>query len=450
MVNFADLGQTITIVNKSGKVVGTSKHLVNVFKEAKAAYRERKVELSTKRRADFESREASSRLEQLRLDDADNLSRSSSKVHRKPVGSATTKPHRRHSRTGSVHSGHSGHSSHSHRRYSRPHVERGVTDSFYINDSGSPKSPRRSKTTPLDFNLTEEDVTNKELTRRHSANSILAAPLRQSRSFSTGHVYDDDIDMDLAYGDIPPPLPSSKLKEEAQLRAEMTKLQKILEEANCLQYSVTAMIENLQQNPDALAAVALTLAEMSNLAAKMAPGVLAAMKTSFPAALALLASPQFMIAAGVGVGVTIVMLGGYKIIKKIKEKKDIEAEEATGTIDETELREIDRIELWRRGIEEAERESLGTSVDGEFVTPMARERLVEEGTLMPGDVKESDKERKRREKKEGKEREKKAEKVRRTKSKSSKTKEGSEKGKEKKKEPSGLKMLFKSHAEVQA
>jgi len=36
------VGETITVINKSGKVVSSSKHIVNVFKEAKAAYRERR------------------------------------------------------------------------------------------------------------------------------------------------------------------------------------------------------------------------------------------------------------------------------------------------------------------------------------------------------------------------------------------------------------------------
>lgn len=176
------------------------------------------------------------------------------------------------------------------------------------------------------------------------------------------------IDMDLAYGDIPPPLPTS-LNDEAELQGLVGKVKMLLEEADCVQYSVTAIIASLQQNPDAMAAVALTLAEISNIATKMAPGVLAAMKGSAPAVFALLASPQFLIAAGVGVGVTIVALGGFKIIKKIKAKNS----EADPGMDE--MLEIDgqvnRINNWRRGIAEVEEQSIGTSVDGEFITPTA-------------------------------------------------------------------------------
>ena len=47
----AALVETIAVVNKSGKAVSTSKHLVNVFKEAKAAYQERKAEVVAGRQA---------------------------------------------------------------------------------------------------------------------------------------------------------------------------------------------------------------------------------------------------------------------------------------------------------------------------------------------------------------------------------------------------------------
>lgn len=177
------------------------------------------------------------------------------------------------------------------------------------------------------------------------------------------------IDMDLAYGDIPPPLPVASIDHEAELKGLVGKVKLLLEEADCVQYSVTAIIASLQRNPDAMAAVALTLAEISNIATKMAPGVLAAMKGSAPAVFALLASPQFLIAAGVGVGVTIVALGGFKIIKKIKARN---FEEDPGMDEMLEIGgDVNRIDSWRRGIAEVEEQSIGTSVDGEFITPTA-------------------------------------------------------------------------------
>lgn len=179
---------------------------------------------------------------------------------------------------------------------------------------------------------------------------------------------DEDLDMNLAYGNIPPPLSKARVDEEMEFKGLVGKVRILLEEADCVHYSVTTIIASLQKNPDAMAAVALTLAEISKLATKMAPGLLASMKGSAPAVFALLASPQFLIAAGVGVGVTIVALGGYKIIMKIRA-----ANAEDPVVDEMiELgADVNRIDNWRRGISEIEEQSVGTSADGEFITPMA-------------------------------------------------------------------------------
>jgi hypothetical protein len=173
----------------------------------------------------------------------------------------------------------------------------------------------------------------------------------------------------------------------------MSKLTQLLDEANCLQYSATAMIEHLQKNPDALAAVALTLAEISAMVSKMAPGALGSLKLAFPAVMALLASPQFLIAAGLGVGVTVVMLGGYKIVQRMRAKKELEGADEMIQMQELEG-ELTHIEAWRRGIAEAESHSVGTTVDGEYITPSASKRLIEEGLLHPDNVHASNEPRK--------------------------------------------------------
>ena len=366
-----------------------SKHLVNVFKEARSAYRERKAELKAVRDAEFEEQRARQALEQFTFDD--KRSATSSRI----------------SKTKTVKSN----KSHSSQRREAPHaIERGYTDSFYANDAIPCANPHRTpSSTPRSEATYRQQTQSRELVRRNTEGDLAPiARLEPIRSHS-----DSNIDMDLAYGELPPPLPARSRDEQQELRGKMTKLQSLLDEANCLQHSVSAMIANLEKNPDALAAVALTLAEISNLAGKMAPGALAAMKGSFPAVVALLASPEFMIAAGVGVGITIVALGGYKIIKKIKEKKveregeaeverAIEVENGPVAVEaEEELQELEvdadvnRIELWRRGIADAEAESVlaesvaATSVDGELVTTLASKRLIEEGKLKPEDLKET-------------------------------------------------------------
>ncbi|KIW04421.1 uncharacterized protein PV09_04693 [Verruconis gallopava] len=353
------LGQTITVVNKSGKIVSSSKQLVNVWKEARAAYRERKAEIEAYREAEFERKRAERRAQKQLEGDA--ASRASS--HR-------SKP---------------AHRSKSTRRGERPSAVRGYTDTYYGNDPqpqrhGVPRSAIEEEALP---------IRNKELTRRHTDGNYLAvAP--PGRRYSEPHnswSRRSSIDMDLAYGDLPPPVPQTRYHDDEELRGKMTTLTKLLDEANCLQYSVTTMVEHLQKNPDALAAVALTLAEISNLAAKMAPGALGALKSAFPAATALLMSPQFLIAAGLGVGVTVVMLGGYKIIKRIKETKEERELEAPMELHELEDVDLSRIEMWRRGIADVAAESAGSTVDGEFITPDARTRLAEEGVLRADDVK---------------------------------------------------------------
>lgn len=245
------------------------------------------------------------------------------------------------------------------------------------------------------------------------------APL--SRSMSTPAA----IDIDLAYGEIPPPLPPNQ-PEEMELKGLVGKVKMLLDEAECAQYSVTAIIANLQKNPDAMAAVALTLAEISNIVAKMSPGIVTALKGSAPAVFALLASPQFMIAAGVGVGITIVAFGGYKIIKKIKAKNA----QDDGMDEMLEVSgDVSRIETWRRGIAETEAGSTGTSVDGEFITPqaafMSRETLHED---------ESRKQRKERKSKKP---------AKTTKSGSSKSSKTLKPEERKEKKPSPLRLMFK-------
>ena len=119
------------IVNQSGKVVKTSKQLVNVWAEAKSAYNERKAEIKALRKSDFgdkvSDRKVRRRMEALTIDDdATSIasSRRSSRgdnedarrINRKPV------PDRQHR---------------------RPSIERGVTDSFYTNDLASPSRSHR-------------------------------------------------------------------------------------------------------------------------------------------------------------------------------------------------------------------------------------------------------------------------------------------------------------------
>jgi hypothetical protein len=357
--------------------------------------------------------------------------------------------------------------------HDRPALERGYTDSFYANDS-----PRTSKHRfEADLAGDAQHAHQMELARRNSDQHV-------SRSRSEPFV-----DMDLAYGDIPPPLPEKRY-DDGELKEKASKIEMLLDEANALQHTATAIIENLQKNPEALAAVSLTLAEISAIVGKMGPGVLLTLKGSFPAVAALLLSPQFMIAGGVAVGVTIVALGGYKIIKKIQAQKEVEApvpmqamptplpmhapapiEDSNNQLDELEPQELSRVEMWRRGIADVEANSAGTSVDGEFITPGASRTLVAAGVLDEDDLKSRRSTRSRKDGAAKSHRAKSEKSVRTSASKSVKTSTKTEKtsktekssktektadtkksksvkesSQKKAKEPSGLKMLFRAHA----
>ncbi|KAH7069931.1 hypothetical protein BKA63DRAFT_421245, partial [Paraphoma chrysanthemicola] len=406
-----------------------SKHIVSVFKEAKAAYRERKAEIKAEKEAAYQAKQLNEGVRALRIDD-DVQSRASSR-------------HSKHSKAP--------HRAKTHKPRERPAMERGYTDSFYAND------PRSSKHRfEQDLAGDGRDAHRMEIARRNSDNTVQRSPKTEGRRRSEPY-----IDMDLAYGDIPPPLPDKRY-EDIELKEKASKITILLEEANCLQYSVTQTIENLQKNPEALAAVSLTLAEISSIVGKMGPGVLLTLKGSFPAVAALLLSPQFMIAGGVAVGVTIVALGGYKIIKKIQADKEekatpipmagrgrVDSAADLHQLDELEPEELSRVEMWRRGIADVQAESAGTSVDGEFVTPGASRQLIAAGVLDEDDMKSrrsvrtrDDGERRPKSHRARSERSVKTSKTSETR-RSKTVKESSSKKKEK--EPSGLKMLFRSH-----
>ncbi|MCJ1387573.1 hypothetical protein MMC18_000416 [Xylographa bjoerkii] len=349
MVSPALLGQTIAVYDQSGKVISNSKHLLNVFKEAKSAYRERKAEIVAGRHAHSDEKHGRKAVKVYTVEDDNSSYRSSPRsvhgsVRRKPVPERRYSGETARSVTSTIYPA-------SNRRFEQDlHTRDLPRSSRSSTSSGSPRSPHQ------------------EIARRHTTmydipghRSIPSSPVR-SRSA-------DGIDMDLAYGELPPDLVVARTGDEAELKGLVGTVTKLLDEAKCVQYSVTAIIANLQKNPEAMAAVALTLAEISNIVTKMSPGAVMAMKGSAPAVFALLASPQFLIAAGVGVGVTIVAFGGYKIIKKIKARH---TKEDVGMDEMIEISgDINRIENWRRGISEAEERSVGTSVEGEFITPMA-------------------------------------------------------------------------------
>lgn len=101
------------------------------------------------------------------------------------------------------------------------------------------------------------------------------------------------------------------------LTALLLQVSDILDHISCFGSGVFAMIEALRRDPETLAMVGLTLAEISTIVTKLSPSMLIGLKSAWPMVFAFLASPQFAIVAGVGVGTTVVLIGGYKIIKRM-------------------------------------------------------------------------------------------------------------------------------------
>ncbi|EXJ95362.1 hypothetical protein A1O1_00483 [Capronia coronata CBS 617.96] len=367
----AAITQTIAIVDRSNKVVSTSKQLKNVFKEAKIAYLERKAELVAERRAKEERQLRKSMKAMTMAEDARSDTSHRSSGHRSRRGEHG------HDRERPSAGGH---------HYSADSLGRqGFNQTYYAPSTVSAVDARpnlaqfneelyghyrSAPTSPIDHH--ERGTLARRTTDLPLDSSHPHRP-PPMRSHSTSDM-EAHIDMDLAYGEFhPESLMLDPKVEQTLQKQEMSSLvlkcKLLMEEANCAQHSVKAIIAHLQKNPDAMAAVALTLAEISNLASKMAPAALMAFKTGAPTVFAILAAPEFLIAVGVGVGLTVVMFGGYKIIKKIKARiGDKEGDPVDEMLD---VHELDRIDHWRRGISDVETASVSTSVEGEFITPMA-------------------------------------------------------------------------------
>ncbi|TGJ88612.1 hypothetical protein E0Z10_g171 [Xylaria hypoxylon] len=408
--------EIVTIVNSSGKIISNGKHLVNAFKEAKAAYEEKKAAVKAERairRSQTYDVPATPRYEpdlnhdyqygrgdyDRRYSHDDGVSQTSSR-----------KSHRsKHSRT----------SRHRSASQSRPALTAGNLRTHSEVSSVTPSRPPvayhspYAETAPRDMVLSRPTLAHAptmpcpptQVTEHTAMENALMQRSRSDPALQETGKKKKEIDMNLAYGSIPPDLADrvdldpayQAVEKEHTARSLMGKIEDLLVEAQCLHHTATHIIEHLQGKPEAAAAVALTLAELSTLLGKMSPAFLGVIKGGSPAIFALLASPQFLIAAGLTVGVTVVMFGGWKIIKRIKEAKEAEAaarmppmafeahpdqpaqqpaqppypeSEASEGFDEALIveEELSTIETWRRGIAPFGEDE---SADLELISPEA-------------------------------------------------------------------------------
>ena len=405
----AFIGQTITVMDRSGNVLKQSKTLLGVLKDAKNAYQEKKVEIMTERKAKAKIA-SDARIRNLQGPEIRVKSPASARVRTLDGEDLQDRQYGRSSRS----------------RSTRPtKTERKAShrdDSFFIADPYSQSSNQQMirSTVNLPHNSTTAPPS-------YHSNPPSPRPTNQS-PYAIPRKPSPPVDMDLAYGPYHAPSLQKSAKDPSpdEILEKCGALTTLLTEANCVQHSVTKTIANLQKNPDTLAAVGLTLAEISTMISKLAPGALLSLKGLFPAVFALLAAPEFLIAVGVAAGVTVVVFGGYKIVKKIKAKKarrraggeDLDAEldglalededEEEDEEEEEEEEELSRVDRWRRGIsiDGAEEES----VDEEFISPRAAKVLVEQAAQKQKKREKAERKRREEEEEENKRSEKKREK----------------------------------------
>ncbi|KAJ9144123.1 WD repeat containing protein pop1 [Pleurostoma richardsiae] len=389
------LTETVTIINNSGKIISTGKHLVNIFKGAKASYQEKKAALKAERYGSAprpgvfrraQTFDVGPRYEEYDDDEYYDDGHGDHYAGQRELPYHPAHHHHRYieddagrrrsvddarsyaSSRRSSHRSERSHSRHHSSRPSRPPLTesnlRTLSEVSATTPSVVPQAYRSpyAETMPRDMTLSRPTLhppaAGTVATRRPPvpapSETVTTTPVatpRQSmavhrpRSDPSLRVRGKEIDPHLAYGNVPPdlasrvdldpsgPAASDDGTKENEARGLLSRVEALLVEAQCLHHSAAAIISHLQADPEAAAAVALTLAELSTLLARMSPGFLAVVKGGWPAVFALLASPQFLVGVGVAVGVTVVCFGGWKIVKRIREAKaaareDAEAKEA--------------------------------------------------------------------------------------------------------------------------
>ncbi|KAL1887732.1 hypothetical protein Sste5346_010025 [Sporothrix stenoceras] len=509
--------QTITIINNSGKIISTGKHLVGIFKEARSAYKEKKDALRQERLSgihrartfdvsrggyyhgpNFEVEECDDgrrygqddgyrrnhrslgsgpvplylenrgNARRLSLDDGDRRSQATSDSRRR-----RRRPHRSHTSDDSV-----SNAAGSSRRPPQPPLTannlRALSDVFTIRPPSAPQSRRDGRGLYAEPPRHDMVLSRPALDRPAAVHPSIYAPVVPSEhsepptatfpspraslmvhrprsdpalGLCAGEIDDiggvptppKPIDMNLAYGSIPPDLAlrtdldpdgfvagEPDAVKESQARTLVDRIETLLNEAQCIHHTAASIICHLQDNPEAAAAVALTLAELSALLAKLSPAFLGVVKGGSPAVFALLASPQFLIGTSIVVGVTVILFGGWKIVKRISEVRAVREEEkqafemgsphngppqqqqvpgtesqeafapagvpllpsqaSTRSYDEALVleEELSTIETWRRGIEPTMEGDSGTEpwssseVDVELISPEAMRSRIDD------------------------------------------------------------------------
>ncbi|KAJ6256224.1 hypothetical protein Dda_9059 [Drechslerella dactyloides] len=254
------LNYTVEVVDKTGKAIHTSRTILGALREARDAYKAKRAERKAERDAEKAARRA---LKERAYEEQLREARRARREARRAIEDDTKSEDRRRERR---------------ERHERRLIEAGGSAEL-VKDTASDTSSI--------YSASQTNASTGQLTTRSMT--------------------------DLA---LPPPPPEVD-EEDDHLTALFTQVQDIIDHAAAAQSSVITLVEALRRDPETLAMVGITLAEISTIIAKLSPAALAGAKISWPLVFSFLASPQFAIIAGVGIGTTVILLGGYKIIKKM-------------------------------------------------------------------------------------------------------------------------------------
>ncbi|ROT43787.1 hypothetical protein SODALDRAFT_328006 [Sodiomyces alkalinus F11] len=348
------LTETITIINNSGKIISTGRELLGVFKEAKASYQAKKAAIRADRAF----------LQRSQTFDA-HAPPAVDVAYQRPVPQGLARQYYDDNYAQPFDDARSQVSHRSYQSYRSHRSARTALTADNLRSHSEVASVPPSRGPPPAYHSPYAETAPRDMTlsrptlhHTHLATPSVAMPSAHPRHPhppppGPGHLVRSatfdvadrprkvkEIDMNLAYGNVPPDLatrvdldPAYQGKtREVEAKGLIQHVEHILDETQCVGHSATATIKRLQDDPKAAAAVALSLAELSKLVGSMSPAFLGALKGGSPAVFALLASPQFLIAAGVTVGVTVVMFGGWKIVKQVKERKALQAAAAANAI----------------------------------------------------------------------------------------------------------------------
>ncbi|RPB20929.1 hypothetical protein L211DRAFT_841246 [Terfezia boudieri ATCC MYA-4762] len=339
-----ELAGTIQVVDQGGKLLGTTKSVFNAFRDAKAAYHTRKQEILAERNLERERREAL-KLATLEKEarraarEKKRLEHEKRKAERKAVEASNVKAiewkggDKKDKKSSSsiskdkkdkkkdksedgvlvVYDGNKKEKKekkHRHHSSSKDKEKRRKGSTSSDSDTKAGATVSTPPLTPVDeysLEALDGDKANTSQLRLPFNASVMSLAPALLQNVPGGNQAQQILSMGQQMVSMMDP------DGDSPLSALLMRLTDILDTFDCLNASITTLVASLQKDPDALAMVGLTLAEISAVVAKTAPGVVVAAKAAFPVIFGLIASPQFLVTAGASV----IFIGGYQIIRRV-------------------------------------------------------------------------------------------------------------------------------------